>query len=328
MNPETSASDAILFAYGLDGQGGGSSLSPSEAEVYAEQGSMVWVHLDYSKPSTRTWLSQHFKLAPIIIDALLADDPRPRCFSEEDGLLLILRGMNHNPQDETDDMVSIRMWMETNRIITLRHRKTMVANELANTLQKKHGPRDGSDFLVKLIRRLLDGMDTSVENIDEAVDELEERSLETLDTQIRSEIGQLRRTSIVLRRHFAPQRQTVSRLASEDLSWLSETARAHLREYSERLLRYIETLDSARERALVVQEELNTQIAERTNHTMYLISVCTAVFLPLGLLTGLLGINVGGMPGTDNAYAFWIVCLMLFLTTLIVIAFLKRSRWL
>lgn len=111
-------------------------------------------------------------------------------------------------------------------------------------------------------------------------------------------------TSIVLRRYLVPQREVIGRLHAERVSWLSDEIRAYLRESADRVTRYVETLDSARERAAVSSEELASRLAEQMNQTMYLLSVVAAIFLPLGLITGLLGINVGGMPGVDTPWAF------------------------
>ena len=66
-----------------------------------------------------------------------------------------------------------------------------------------------------------------------------------------------------------------------------------------------------REKAAVIQDSMTTLLAERMNRTMLVLSIVAAIFLPLGLLTGLLGINVGGIPGTESPYAFWIVVLLL-----------------
>lgn len=71
--------------------------------------------------------------------------------------------------------------------------------------------------------------------------------------------------------------------------------------------RYVEGLDALRERAAVTNDELSTRLAEAMNRRMYILSVVAAVFLPLGLITGLLGVNVGGLPGTHNEWGFWIV---------------------
>jgi zinc transporter len=102
----------------------------------------------------------------------------------------------------------------------------------------------------------------------------------------------------------------------------------HLREIADRTTRYVEDLDSARDRAAVTQDELNSRLSERMNKTMYVLSIVAGIFLPLGLLTGLLGINVGGIPGTQSPFAFLIVCALLVLVAILQAVLFKRMRWL
>ena len=97
------------------------------------------------------------------------------------------------------------------------------------------------------------------------------------------------------------------------MTWLDDASRSRLREAADRITRSIEDLDAARDRAAVTYEELGSRIAEEMNATMYRLTVVAAIFLPLGLLTGLLGINVGGIPGTDSPRAFAVVCVGLLL---------------
>jgi zinc transporter len=108
---------------------------------------------------------------------------------------------------------------------------------------------------------------------------------------------------------------------------MDDLTRMHLREFSDRLAKFLEDLEATRDRATVTQEELNSKNAEKMNRAMYMISIFTVVFLPLGLLTGLLGINVGGLPGVDNPSAFWIVCVIM--TTLLAIQWwlFRRNKW-
>ncbi|MBC8423805.1 zinc transporter ZntB, partial [bacterium] len=82
-----------------------------------------------------------------------------------------------------------------------------------------------------------------------------------------------------------------------------------------------------RDRATVTQEELNSSLTEQMNKTMYVLSIVAGIFLPLGLLTGLLGINVGGIPGTESPWAFTIFCIMLGLIAGWQIWLFKRKRW-
>ncbi len=101
----------------------------------------------------------------------------------------------------------------------------------------------------------------------------------------------------------------------------------HLRETSDRMMRYIEDLDSSRERASVAQEELMSRLSENMEKRMYVLSIVSTVFLPLSFFTGLLGINVGGIPGAENKTAFLIVCLILSGFAAIQFLIFKLKKW-
>ena len=89
-----------------------------------------------------------------------------------------------------------------------------------------------------------------------------------------------------------------------------------------------EDLEAVRERAAVSQEELLSRLSEQLNQRMYVLSIVAAVFLPLGFLTGLLGINVGGIPGADNAQAFWIFSGLLLIAVVIQLLVFRWKKWL
>jgi len=119
-----------------------------------------------------------------------------------------------------------------------------------------------------------------------------------------------------------------ARLLLEQVKGFKQAQRSVFRELAERVTRFVEDLDAVRERALVTQEEIASRLAEQMNARMYVLSLVAGVFLPLGLLTGLLGINVGGMPGEHSPLAFWIVCLILVATGAGLVWGLRRLRWL
>jgi zinc transporter len=246
-----------------------------------------------------------------MIEALLADDPRPRSLVHGDALLVVLRGANLNPGADPEDMVSLRLWLAADRVLTLRHRRLISVQEVADRLAAGNGPVSAGDLLCEIVAGMLDRIGDTVGAIEDSVDELEELVLTAGNRELRTRLSALRRQSISLRRFIAPQRDTIGRLHAERVTWLDDTTRVRLREAADRTTRYTEDLDSARERAAVTYEELSNRLAEQMNATMYRLSIVAAIFLPLGLLTGLLGINVGGMPGTSSSIAFTLVTLAL-----------------
>ena len=316
-----------LQSFLLDGQGGARIIPPAQI---GEQGAgqVCWLHLDYKDPASITWLREESGISEVFIEALLAEDPRPRSLVEGDALLVVLRGINMNSGADPEDMVSLRMWVEANRVLTFRHRRVVSAQEVVDQLLAGNGPVSSGDLLHEIVDRILSRIGEVVGEIEENADELEELVLTAENREIRARLSALRRQSIALRRFIAPQRETIARLYAERVPWLNDETRARLRESADRITRYIEDLDSARDHAAVTYEELSDRLAEQMNKTMYMLSIVAAIFLPLSLLTGLLGINVGGIPGTQSPIAFAVVTVAIVIVGVLEWIWFKRRSML
>ena len=312
----------------LDGQGSARQLERDEVAAWSPEQGALWVHLDYTDPDDRQWLESESGLDPLVIEALLAEESRPRAISVGDGLLIALRGVNLTPGAEPDDMVAIRLWVDRQRIISTRHRRLLSVADVVDHLMSGRGAKDTAVCLVELVDRLVGRMSDTVDQFEDRVAELEDRILEKHTSGMRSELAGLRRQAITLRRYLAPQREALGRLSSELTGWLDQSAQLQLREVGDRLIRHIEDLDAVRERAAVVQEEVLSRMSEQMNSRMYVLSVVAAIFLPLGFLTGLLGINVGGIPGAEYPLAFIIFIAMLVLVVILQLLVFRWRNWL
>jgi zinc transporter len=261
------------------------------------------------------------------MESLLDQGTRPRNIVSDEGLLLILRGVNCNPGEDPEDMVAIRMLFAEHRIITVRYRRVMAIQDVHKAINDNKGPRSAGEFLVMVAERIADRMGDIVADLDDSVDELEDTVLTAETHALRSNLAGLRRKAISLRRYIAPQRDVLFRLIQERVSFLSDIDRAHLRELSERTARFVEDIDSARDRASITQEELNNKLSEQMNRAMYTLSIVAAIFLPLGLLTGLLGINVGGIPGAEYKWAFALVVVLLAAIAVGLLIWFRKIKW-
>ncbi len=303
--------DSISFVF--SGSGSGTPVTPAEfiatIATLAPPG-FGWLHLNRADAATPALLAEA-GLDHFVIAALTADETRPRCTVHGNGVLLNLRGVNLNPDAEPEDMVSVRLWLEHQRVIGVWGRPLFAVQDLAETVTRGEAPRSPGDFVAKLALRLTDRAEPVVATLNEEIDTLEEAVIDPKGHVSRSRLGGLRRKAIVLRRYFVPQRDALTTLEIEDLGWLDAHDRTRLREAAERVQRFGEELDAIRDRAQIVHDQIMDNRAEAMNQRMLLLSIVSAIFLPLGLLTGLLGINVGGMPGVDDPRAFWVVCLAL-----------------
>lgn len=320
--------EGLIYACRLLGDGRAVPLDWAGVRAWKPADGPVWIHLERLAPVARRWLAAEAGLEPSVVEALLADETRPRVVVLESGIMLILRGVNLNPGSDPEDMVAPRLWVDPDRVITVRQRKVMAIQDLRDRIAAGAGPHSAPEFVVQLASALISRMGGIVDQLDDVVDALEEQVVAGNTPGVRMRLVELRREAIILRRHIAPQRDALVQLQSAPIPWLTSPHRAVLREVVDRVTRYVEDLDAARERAAVTHEELSSRTAEQMNRTMYVLSLVAAVFLPLGLLTGLLGINVGGIPGGDNPYAFLGVCALLILLAVVQVFLFRRMRWL
>ncbi len=317
----------MIAAFQLDGKGGGKPFDWTDIQKWSSEQGMLWMHLDYKEDETHQWLREESGLTSIILESLLAEDTRPRCIAYPEGLLVILRGVNLNPGADPDDMISLRVWMEPKRIISIRHRKVMAVDDIRKSILDGNGPTNTGDFLFRLTRGLAYRIGDTLGQINDEVDALEDSVLEQGSFNQRSQLSSLRRKIIRIRRYLAPQREAMNHLQTEKTPILSDIDRIRLREVADHITRFVEDLDSAKDRAAVCQEELENKIGAHMNKTLYILSIITAIFLPLGLITGLLGINVGGIPGSENPFAFIFVCLLLVAIVIGQVMIFRRIHW-
>jgi zinc transporter len=306
--PET----GLLHSFILDGKGRGREISSPAAREWSAGQGMLWVHIDASDPHASRWLSENSGLPDMALDTLLAGETRPRSLVGDEGMLAILRGVNTNPGANPEDMVSVRIWIDEHRIITSQRRRLLSIQDVSESLHAGNGPTGPGNFLVMLIERIADRIGGFVDSIEDRIEEAEDEISGGKAPGFRQRLSALRRQIAEVRRFLAPQRDALDRLTRQSNQWVSDSEAHYLRQEADRITRFLEDLDLARERAVVLQEELLSLIAQEQNARMYVLSVIAAIFLPLTFITGLLGMNVGGLPGLENSAGFtWSIVVML-----------------
>jgi len=322
-----SEAGGLIFGMRVDEEGRAHDLTEEDVGHLPPGNDFVWLHLDVGSDGAARWIHEASGIDPITQDALLAEETRPRCEARGDALTLFLRGVNLTPGEEPDDMVSLRIHLEAKRLLTLRVRPVQSPEDVRVALADGGVDGTAGDLLVALCNQLTRHVGDVIGDIEDRADALQEKVLSAGTRDLRAEISDLRRVLIALRRYLAPQRETLTRIGTEHLTWLDDRHRGQLREIADRSIRHLEELDAAREHAGVAYEELAGRLTERVEQRMYLLSVVAAVFLPLGFVTGLLGINVGGMPGTENPQAFAYVLGGCAAVGALVLLVLKRRGW-
>ncbi|MGJ8514206.1 CorA family divalent cation transporter [Carnimonas bestiolae] len=326
------ATTALITAMRLDQSGGATSLSMDELErVWQNDEGLLWMHLDFRQANIQQLLSTLAELDSAVIDALLEEEVRPRVARFPGGLVTTLRGVNVNPGSEPDKLISLRAWLTPNRLVTLRRKPLDVVQQVRDEFTQHQGATNLTGILARIADNLVDQTGTLLAQMNQSLAQHEEAMLNDSSVTTRM-LAQLRRPMIMLNRFIQPQYDCLNRLGDASLQ-LDEANRITFRESANHLSRYLEDLKAMQDRALMLQEQIWSMHSDRLNSRMYLISVITVLFMPLTFLTGLLGVNVGGIPGANNAHGFlWVlvICLSIsLLLTLGIVGFrqLRRRRY-
>lgn len=314
----------------LDGQGGFTPFTPDAATLRQPPDNKIyWVHVAAGHREARHLLSNVLELPRHIVEALTAVEVRPR-FEEiaEDSALIILRGITNIPGPTPDDLASIRFIITPRGIVSAGRRKSQAMGELKKRFEEGRGARNLSEMLPLLLNVLNDALEPVLQDLEDKIEEYEDMVLKNMNAIPRQRLAELRKEITQYRRHLSPQRDVLSRLMHVKRSWLPREAQWQVQEAFDRTTRFIEDLDTLRERAEIVADDLLTAQNGKLNKNLYLLSLITVIFMPLTFLTGLLGMNVNGIPGAHQTDAFAVIVGICFGLMAMQVLLFRLYRWL
>lgn len=319
----------LRFALVLDGHGGCHDLTWQGVNAWRPEDGFLWVHLERDTDEAAAWIHQSSGIDPLVGEELLAEDTRPRIEPLDDALLIVLRGINRAEVEEAE-LVPIHIWMDSSHAVTLRdHGHALVAlRDIREALVAGRGPKSGGALLIQIADKVIRDVEPVIDEMDDTLEQLEDRLSDKGSPALRYELAEIRRNAIHLRRYLGPQREAMVQLQSEPTPLLDRTSRKRLRAVTDRVVRACEDLDAVRDRATILYQDLTAQIQESIARTSYRFTVVAAVLLPPSLVAGILGVNIGGIPGSDDPTAFYELIGILAILLVIQIIILKLLKWL
>ncbi|HFZ8993364.1 TPA: zinc transporter ZntB [Citrobacter freundii] len=320
---QVNVSDAV-FAWRLDGQGG---VKGVEDDDVIDSQHPCWLHLNYTHPDSAQWLASTPLLPNSVRDALAGESLRPRVSRLGEGTLITLRCINGSTDERPDQLVAMRLYIDERLIVSTRQRKVLALDDVVSDLDEGTGPTDCGGWLVDICDALTDHASEFIEQLHDKIIDLEDN---LLDQHIppRGFLALLRKQLIVMRRYMTPQRDVFARLASERFPWMNDDQRRRMQDISDRLGRGLDEIDACIARTGVMADEIAQVMQESLARRTYTMSLMAMVFLPSTFLTGLFGVNLGGIPGGEWRFGFSVFCILLVVLIGSVAMWLHRSKWL
>ena len=291
-------------------------------------GDVTWVDVDVSDEAGINWLSAQSGLSEEVKSQLLQPGKFSRRENLEQGLLVTLCAINPASEAEADDMITLGLFLEQNRVISVRSKNIVPIEEVRSHVKAGTGPRTPLGFLAFAIVCIKKRLEPLITRISEETAEMEASVLEENVDSRSEDLNAVRREVFRVRRYVSPFQNILKLIVSDPMINTSDEESRALDGAAELLNRYLNALEDCRERTALLQDLIEARVSQTMARATYNLTIIATVFLPLSFVTGLLGMNVAGIPEEHAPWGFWIVVGILVLLAIGSWAWLRWNKWL
>lgn len=271
------------------------------------RGGFVWLHFNLSDAASQSWIREHLQVVPEFFEALHQGSRSTRIEQASDTLVAVVNDVAFEFAFDPSEIASLWLDVSPHVVVSARSHPLRSIDRLRQAV--KEGCR--FDSSVAFLNQLLhDQGDVLVHIVREAtmrVDAVEDGLLAGRLQPRRAELGKLRRVLVRLQRLLAPEPGALFRLLRQPPRWISTEALDDLRQATEEFTLILRDMAELQERIKLLQEEIAARVGEQTNRSLFTLTVVTVLALPINIVAGLLGMNVGGIPLAEDAHGFLII---------------------
>ena len=286
----------------------------------------LWLHLSLSNAASERWMRQHLQLSEDFYDALHEGIGSTRLEVQGDALIAVLHDVLFNTSFDSANVATVTLHMEPHLVISARLRPLRAMDQLRVAVRAGQPLRSAPELLAQLLRDQAEVLADIVRKCAARVDAIEDTLLANRISVSRSELSGLRRSLVRLQRLLAPEPAALFRLLNRPPAWLTEEDVQDLRQSAEEFSTAVSDAGVLVERLKLLQEELSATVEEHTNRTLFILTLVTVLALPINVVTGLFGMNVGGVPLSQHGQGFTIVVCGLAAVTAVLAYFLLLRR--
>jgi len=288
-------------------------LSHPQAE---ERAGFLWLHFNLSHAGAERWLREHAAMDESFFDALHEGSRSTRIERVLDSVFAVLNDVTYDFAFEASHVATMWISARAHLVVTARRSPLRSVDRLrASVAAGRYAISSTATLLDHLLREQADVLVGIAHQASARVDEIEDSLLAGRAHKLTAELTQLRRMSVRLQRLLAPEPSALFRMLANAPDWVQEDDRQRLRQASEEFAVVMRDIAALQERTKLLQEESAARVAEQNNRSLFTLTMVTVLALPINLISGLLGMNVGGVPWREHPAGFWVVVTLIAVTT-------------
>jgi zinc transporter len=284
----------------------------------------IWLHFNLSHAAAEPWLRAHSGLDETFYEALHEGSRSTRIERVLDALFAVVNDITFGFAFEASDVATLWISARAHAVVTARRSPLRAVDALRTAVKRGDYVSSAAALLDHLLRDQADALQRIARKASDRVDDIEDALLAGRTERLTAELARLRRMSVRLQRLLAPEPSAFFRMLANPPEWVSPADRQRLQQASEEFSVVLRDIAALQERIKLLQDESATRVAEQNNRSLFILTMVTVLALPINLVSGLLGMNVGGVPFNQHPMGFWMVVGLIALITLVIVWFAVR----
>jgi magnesium transporter len=299
--------------------------------AWSRPGSRLWVDLEQPTEGDMLQLGTLFKLDEEAVKDCLYGEQRPRIDEFGEFIFFVFYGLIGLKQQEELDPHKLAVFIGCRFLITV-HREPILSVRQVWARCGRHPEvvlAHGLDsVLYTIIDLMVDYYSQVADRYEDRLEKLEEQSFESdVDDSLLSDLAEVRRDLLELRRLANSQRQLLLPVAKGEYDFISQSFSQRFSHVRDHLTEVMDTVDNMRETLLSIRDNYHAALALRTNDIMRILTIYAGILLPLTLIAGVYGMNMPLWPPTHHPMSFFGVLTIMVLVALALLVYFRKKKW-
>jgi magnesium transporter len=275
-------------------------------------------------------ISKAFAVHPLAIEDILNTSQRPKWDDYDNGIFITVRALRF---DDYNDIITeqVSFFLEKNVLLTFQEDHDDLFKVIRERIKNGQGKvrQKGTDYLTyALLDCIVDEYITLLEHLDDKIEALETEILSHITPSVRSQIYRFKQQLSQVRRAVLPMRDVISRFSREEGEIVDPSNQVYIRDLYDHIVRVIETTEHQRDMLNNLDDLYNSEQSNRANHIMKVLTIVSAIFIPLTFIVGVYGTNFDVLPELHYPHGYTAMWMLMILIAIVQLIYFRWKRWL
>ena len=276
-------------------------------------------------------IGNRFTIHPLALEDITDIYQRPKLETYEEDLFLLIKEFHWDPETLQLTTEQVSLYLRKGLLLSFQETESDLFLKIRERIAAKSGRirQRGTDYLAyALMDGMVDRYFQVLDQMEERIESLEDRILDDPNPEIKGQIHKLKKQVVLIRKNVTPLREAIAQFPTIDLDWMGEDTLPFVRDLTDHIHQVLEMVESQREVLNSLYDLFLSELGYRNNQVIQLLTLISAVFIPLSFIVGLYGMNFQFMPELAWSYGYLYVWVLMIGVALGLLFYFRRKKWL